>query len=105
MRVKRWIFGVLIILSQASLASDIDWAPVTTPEGLTPVARQNFELGVLASGALLCNYYDLYGQLSSLPADFIMFERGKAALVRETKRIDSETCKAVLRSVTAAIAR
>ena len=101
--VKRLLIGGLIVLSQASFAND--WSSVTTPEGLTSVETQNFELGVLASGALLCNYYDLYGQLSALPSDLIMFERGKAALVRETKRLTPEDCKLVLKSISAALSQ
>ena len=101
--VKQLLIGGLIVLSQVSFAND--WSPVTTPEGLTSAATQNFELGVLASGALLCNYYDLYGQLSALPSDFTMFERGKAALVRETKRLTPEDCKLVLKSISAVLSR
>ena len=101
--MKRLLIGGMIVLSQTSFAND--WSSVTTPEGLTSAATQNFELGVLASGALLCNYYDLYGQLSALPSDIIMFERGKAALVRETKRLTPEDCKLVLKSISAVISQ
>ena len=101
--VKQLLIGGLIVLSQASFAND--WSSVTTPEGLTSAATQNFELGVLASGALLCGYDDLYGQLSTLPSDIIMFERGKAALVRETKRLTPEDCKLVLKSISAVVSR
>jgi len=40
-----------------------------------------------------------------LPSDIIMFERGKAALVRETKQLTPEDCKLVLKSISAVISQ
>lgn len=101
--VKRLLLGGMLILSQVSFA--YDWSSIAPPENLSPIAKQNFELGVLASGALLCNYYDLYTQITTLPTDIIMFERGKAALIRETRRLTPENCKLVLKSISAALSQ
>ena len=103
--MKKLLVTGCLVLAGSGSALGFDWTPVEAPGGLTPQEQKSFELGVVSSSALLCNYYDLYGQLNSLATDVIMFEKGKATLVRETKKINPEQCKSVLAEISGILTR
>ncbi len=102
--MKHLIF-LLCFASPLAFSADFDWTDVKTPNGLTPQELSNFELGVVTSSTLLCNYYDLYSQLNLFTTDVIMFEKGKASLVRETKKISTDDCKRVLAAASVMLTR
>jgi hypothetical protein len=96
------IVGFLLVVStgNASSAEMNQWTTLRPDPNWKPIEQRNYQLGVLASGLMLCQNFTLYSQVNALSNDILFFEKGKASVVRDYRILSKDQCKQILLDAT-----
>ena len=101
-KIASSIVGCLLLVSAGSAPSAEmnQWTALRPDPNWKPVEQRNYQLGALASGLMLCQNFTLYSQINALSNDILFFEKGKASVVREHRKLSKDQCKQILLDAT-----